>query len=68
MTKKKVRCNLTYHFKGKLLLLVIFSLGCRDTCHFAKAQPRLQGLMMREVCGIPNLVRLTQITLLVIFH
>ena len=72
MTMKKVLCEMVYHFKGKLLLHMVYSLGSHveinltDTCKSTKEQDMLQRLAMQEVCKIPSLVCLTWLTMLFI--
>ena len=72
MTMKKVLCEMVYHFKGKLLLHMVCSLGSHveinltDTCNSTKEQHMLQGLAIQEVCRVPSLVCLTWLTMLFI--
>ena len=61
MTMKRVNCELVCHFKRKLLLYMVFSLGLYVESNFkilaeGTAYHRLDELTVQEVCGILSLI------------
>ena len=65
MAMEKVNCELVCHFKEKLLLHVLLSLGFHVESnlkilemHEGIAYHRHEGLAVQDVCGVPNLLHL----------